>query len=74
MYKDVKEYVMNYGYLALRAKFYKKEFLEEFDKYLIFPEHTALADIRFHVAILILASKISFLRISFKYRLTNPIP
>lgn len=72
-YKDIKYYVMNSGSFAVWAKFYKKEFLEAHEGYFVFPEHTAFADIRFHIANMILASKISFLNeFLYKYRLTNP--
>lgn len=71
-YKEIKYYVMNSGSFAVWAKFYKKEFLEKYKEYLVFPEHTAFADVRFHVASVILASKISFLNeFLYKYRLEN---
>lgn len=72
-YKDIKYYVMNNSSFAVWAKFYKKEFLDKHVEYLVFPEHTAFADVRFHIASMILASRISFLNeFLYKYRLTNP--
>lgn len=71
-YKDVKYYIMNYGTFAIWAKFYKKEFLDKYKEYFVFPENTAFADVRFHVASLILASKISFEDdFLYQYRLSN---
>lgn len=72
-YKDIKYYVMNSGSFAIWAKFYKKEFLDKYSDYFIFPENTAFADVKFHVSSLILASKISFADyFLYNYRLFTP--
>ena len=59
-YKDIKYYIMDSGYFAVWAKFYKKEFLDNHADIFVFPENTAFGDVRFHIASMILASKISF--------------
>ena len=68
-YKDIKYYIMDSGYFAVWAKFYKKEFLDEHGDILVFPENTAFGDVRFHIASMILASRISFVN-DFLYRYT----
>jgi hypothetical protein len=60
---------MDSGYFAVWAKFYKKEFLDEHGDILVFPENTAFGDVRFHIASMILASRISFVN-DFLYRYT----
>ena len=71
-YKDIKHYIMDSGYFAVWAKFYKKEFLDKHDDILAFPENTAFGDVRFHIASLILASRISFVNdYLYKYTMSN---
>lgn len=71
-YKDIKHYIMDSGYFAVWAKFYKKEFLDNHANILVFPENTAFGDVRFHIASIILASKISFVNdFLYKYTMSN---
>ena len=72
-YKEIKPYVMNKGSFGIWAKLYKKEFLDEHGDIFVFPEKTPFGDVRFHVASLILAPRISFIDdYLYKYRLSNP--
>ena len=71
-YKDIKYYIMDSGYFAVWAKFYKKEFLDKYADIFVFPENTAFGDVRFHIASMILASKISFVNeFLYKYTMSN---
>lgn len=71
-YKDIKYYIMDSGYFAVWAKFYKKEFLDNYKDIFVFPENTAFGDVRFHIASLILASRISFVNdFLYKYTMSN---
>ena len=79
-YKDIKYYIMDSGYFAVWAKFYKKEFLDNHadifvfpeNTIFVFPENTAFGDVRFHIASILLASKISFVNdFLYKYTMSN---